>query len=313
MKDANQIEQTLERKIKLAQIDHEQVANEIGDFIVSKVLEFGATGCVIGLSGGIDSTTSGALAKRRFDKYNSENPDKTPLELVGEILPSNTNKPEDAEDGVKVAKMLGVRYEVQNIEPIVQAYKATNPEVFESQYAKGNLMSRIRANVLNTKAETENKKVLGTGNKDEDYGLGYYTLFGDGAVHLSPISNLSKRHVREMASYLGVSDELVNRTPSAGLEPGQTDFGDLGYSYDIVELVMEGKDQSFSTEELYMHSQVTSLVERDNQQYTSLYGKLKFETAQEVVDDVLRRHENALKKVQLISPPVAEVTLNYAA
>ena len=69
--------------------------------------------------------------------------------------------------------------------------------------------------------------VIGTGNRDEDYGVGYYTLFGGGAVHLSPIGNLPKRMVREMAAYLGF-DDLAERVSTAGLEPGQTCFKDLG-------------------------------------------------------------------------------------
>ena len=81
-------------------------------------------------------------------------------------------------------------------------------------------LNEIRAVVLHTKAATENKAVIGTGNKDEDYGVAYYTLFGDGAVHLSPIGNLPKRLVREMAAYLGF-DDLSGRVSTAGLEPGQ--------------------------------------------------------------------------------------------
>jgi NAD+ synthase len=98
----------------------------------------------------------------------------------------------------------------------VEGFRATNPEAFDSIFHKGNMIARVRANVLSTKAATEKKIVAGTGNKDEDFGIGYYTLFGDGAVHLSPIGGLSKRLVREMASFLGLGGHIVNRVPTAG-------------------------------------------------------------------------------------------------
>ena len=84
----------------------------------------------VSYSGGVDSTTVAALTKRAFNKYNSKNPDKK-LELVGYMLPSNTNQQEDEEDAISVAKKLGIRYEIQNIEPIVNAYNNTNPEAIQ--------------------------------------------------------------------------------------------------------------------------------------------------------------------------------------
>ena len=87
-------------------MDPKQVADEIGDFIMRKVLELNKTGGVVGLSGGVDSTCVAALAKRAFDRHNAKFPDQ-PLEVVGYILPSNTNHPKDAEDGLKVADQAG--------------------------------------------------------------------------------------------------------------------------------------------------------------------------------------------------------------
>ncbi len=291
----------LERKILLARMNPELIASEIGDFVVNNVLNSGSTGCVIGLSGGVDSTTAAALVKNAFADYNSKNSRK--LELIGYILPSNVNNPEDAEDGIKVAERLGIRYEILSIDKIVEAYKTTNPEAFVKGYHVGNIMSRIRANVLSTKAATERKVLAGTGNKDEDFGIGYYTLFGDGAVHISPIGNLPKRLVRQMAEYLGFPD-IAKREPTAGLEPGQTDFKDLGYGYDAVELVIEGVEQNFTADELTAHEQVKSIIEKQ-------LPKSKFDNVGDVVYDILRRHEIADAKAQIIHPPIAPVTLEY--
>lgn len=300
---------TLERTILLPEMDAEKVANEIGDFIIEKTLSSGATGGVIGLSGGVDSTTASALTKKAFDRYNASSGKN--FELVGYILPSSTNNPADAEDGIKVANRLGIRHEEISIQPVLDAYRHSNLEAFASFYDRGNLSSRIRATILNTKGATEKKLVIGTGNKDEDFGIGYYTLFGDGAVHISPIGSLSKRLVRQMASHLGFND-LANRIPTAGLEPGQTDFKDLGYHYDFVEAVTEGIAQKLTDSEIKANRFVSDLGMNSKINYELKFGKTKFESVENMVDDVLRRHRNyAIPKGQLVSPPIAKVSLIY--
>jgi NAD+ synthase len=296
-------------EIKLPEISCGTVCKEIGDFIIDTVKKTESTGCIVGLSGGVDSSTTAALIKSAFDRYNSNRDDT--LELVGYILPSSINKMEDVKDAQILVKALGIRYEIHNIEKPVEAFKITNPEAFEKDYHKGNLISRVRANVLSTKAATEKKLLAGTGNKDEDYGIGYYTLFGDGAVHFSPIAGLSKRLVREMASFLGVDEAIVHRIPTAGLEPGQSDFKDLGYDYDVVELVTEGLEQGFSLEQLTTHEQLAALVKNQIDHYQSIYGNPKLESVEKVVGDIYRRHRLAMGKVKIVHPPTPKITLSY--
>jgi NAD+ synthase len=298
------------KRIKLAELDCEKVSKEIGDFVIDTVHEVNSTGCGIGLSGGVDSSTAAALIKRAFDRFNSRGREK--IELVGYILPSGLNKIDDVEDAKTVANQLGLRWEMQTIEKLVEAFRSTNPEAFENNYDRGNMISRIRANVLSTKAATENKIIAGTGNKDEDFGIGYYTLFGDGAVHFSPIAGLSKRLVREMANFLGLDDRIIHREPTAGLEPGQSDFKDLGYDYDVVELVTEGLEQGFKPEQLAVHDQIVPVVEKQIEIYKSAFGNAELETVNAVVDDILIRHAGALKKVKIIHPPTPQITLNYS-
>jgi NAD+ synthase len=300
-----QYETLMDREIKLPYFNPERVTKEIGDFVIDRVYKANAKGCVIGLSGGIDSTTTAAVIKRAFDNHNSINSNK--LELVGYMLPSKINSEKDTADGVRVAEFLGLRYEIINLDKVIDAFYTTNPEAMNNKFDRGNAISRIRANVLSTKAASESKIIAGTGNKDEDFGVGYYTLFGDGAVHMSPIGNLSKRLVRELASYLGVSRDLVYREPTAGLEPGQTDFKDLGYGYDVVELVTEGISQGMDYDRLVKHPQIVSLVESQIKTIDS--PKLK--NVEDVVDDILRRNRIAMFKSQIIHPPIAPVTLEY--
>ena len=189
--------------------------------------------------------------------------------------------------------------------------ETTNPEAFEGEFLKGNMISRIRANVLSTKAATENKTLAGTGNRDEDFGIGYYTLFGDGAVHFSPIAGLPKRLVREMARFLGLDEQIIQREPTAGLEPDQSDFKDLGYDYDVVEMVTEGLKQGFSPDELVKHPQLVQLVERQMQHYQSVYGTGKFNSINALMQDVFKRHQLAEKKMEIIHPPTPQITLSY--
>ena len=297
-------------QIQLPQINCETVCKEIGDFIINLVLKAESSGCIVGLSGGVDSSTTAALIKTAFDRYRSSN--NTAFELVGYILPSNINKMEDVDDAQTLAKALDIRYEIHDIEAPVEAFKATNPEAFEKEYHKGNMISRVRANILSTKAATEKKLLAGTGNKDEDYGIGYYTLFGDGAVHFSPIAGLSKRLVRKMALFLGVAETIVHRVPTAGLEPGQSDFKDLGYDYDVVELVTEGLEQDFTLEQLAIHEQIVPLVEKQIEYYRTTWGNAKLDSVEQVIRDIYRRHQMAKRKVKIIHPPTPAITLNYA-
>jgi NAD+ synthetase len=172
----------------------------------------------------------------------------------------------------------------------------------------GNLTSEIRAVVLHTKGATENKAVIGTGNRDEDYGVAYYTLFGDGAVHMSPIDNLPKRLVREMAGYLGFED-LAGRVSTAGLEPGQTSFKDLGCDYEFAELVLNGLDQGLRAEELAVHSQVVPYARQQMEKYAQWYGTPKFTSVEALVCEIIRRHEIALLKAEIVNPDIAPFTL----
>jgi NAD+ synthase len=299
-------------KIKLAKMNCKRVCEEIGDFVIATVTEIGASGCVIGLSGGVDSSTAAALIKTGFDRYNSKSaPPNQKLELAGYILPSGVSKTQDIADAESVAEYLGIRYETHSIEKLVESFKSSNPEAFESNFHKGNMISRIRANVLSTKAATENKILAGTGNRDEDFGIGYYTLFGDGAVHISPIAGLSKRLVREMAAYLGLNKQIILREPTAGLEPGQSDFKDLGYDYDAVEIVTEGFNQGFSIEKLIKHAQVAPLIEKQIAHYQSVYGSSKFTSVEAVVKDVIKRHAQAQRKMKILHPPSPQITLSY--
>ncbi len=219
---------TLEEIISL---DYEKVSNDIGEFLRSKLEESGAEGFVVGISGGVDSATTFTLAVKHIGK------DKVlPL-----IMPDSDVTPED---DVRDAKMLvesfGIKPHVINISPIVAVFKSTIP-IYESDEADkiplGNTRARIRMILLYYYANKMNRLVLGTGDRSEIL-IGYFTKYGDGGVDLLPIGILYKNQVRKLAVHLGIPEKIAFKPSSPRLWPGQTAEGELGVSYEEVDLVL---------------------------------------------------------------------------
>ncbi|EKD67022.1 MAG: hypothetical protein ACD_48C00631G0001 [uncultured bacterium] len=185
---------------------------------------------VIGLSGGIDSTTVAFLA---VEALGAE-------KVHGYILPSSTNADEDARFATEVATSLGISYETVSLEPILDAFKHALPEL-TTPHVIGNLKARIRMSILYTKANNIGGLVLGTGNKTECM-IGYYTKYGDGGVDILPIADLYKHDVRALAKELGVPQKIIDKKPTAGLWEGQYDEDEIGMSYDMLDGILEAID-----------------------------------------------------------------------
>jgi NAD+ synthase len=156
-------------------------------------------------------------------------------------MPSEVNSEDNMSDAERVAEDLGIDYDVVDINPIVDAFLAAAPgDVAESdraQMAVGNVRVRTRAVLNYLVANADDRVVLGTGNRTEAM-TGYFTKYGDQAVDCNPIGTLYKQQVRQLAAHVGVPRDLVTKTPSAEMWEGQTDEGEMGVGYDVVDAIL---------------------------------------------------------------------------
>ena len=183
----------------------------------------GATGIVIGLSGGVDSAVAAAFCCRSIG----------PEKVLGIFMPSSVTGRQDEKDVADFCTTFGISLQVINIDPILAGFKSM-PAVKESRLLNGNLMARIRMTILYYQANTGNRIVCGTSNRSE-YMLGYCTKFGDNAADIQPIVHLYKTEIYKIAREIGVTETIISKPPSAGLWEGQSDEGELGLSYEEID------------------------------------------------------------------------------
>jgi NAD+ synthase len=194
-------------------------------FIRDAVETSGTQGVVVGLSGGVDSSLSAALAVRALG----------PERVHGFLLPYRTSSAESERDARVLAEHLGVPHRAIDISPMVDAYFRVEPDAGPDR--RGNKMARERMTILFDQAKKLDALVLGTSNKTEIL-LGYSTVFGDNASSLNPLGDLYKCQIWQLSRHLGLPSQLIDKAPSADLWPGQTDEGELGFSYELADEVL---------------------------------------------------------------------------
>jgi NAD+ synthase len=214
------------------------------DFLKEYVLKSHTRGLLIAVSGGIDSAVAAALCKKAMDELTAEQGKE--YTTLGVFQPYGEQ--EDIADSYAVAKAFGLQTAETNIEEAVDeitletefALKSIGVHKHLSRGGKGNVKARTRMVVQYALAFDLNLLVVGTDHASEAI-TGFYTKWGDGAVDITPLSSLNKRQVRQLGARLGVPDKIVNKVPTAGLWPGQTDESELGISYEDNSDYLEGK------------------------------------------------------------------------
>ncbi len=217
-----------------------ELTAKIEEFIRGRVENAGARGAILGLSGGIDSAVTAFLATRALGK-----------ERVNALLmPERGVTPiEDLEDAREVGRLLGIRSTELDISPLLECYGKALPGVEVPRIVAGNLKARVRMTILYWHSNLENLLVLGTGNKTEIM-LGYSTKHGDVAADILPLGGLYKKDVRSLAGQLGVPERIIEKKPTAGLWPGQTDEAEMGITYADADDILEGLERGMKREEL---------------------------------------------------------------
>lgn len=195
------------------------LAREIlSGFIKSEITRIGMSRAVIGLSGGIDSALSLALAVDALGKDN----------VLAVRMPYKASSQDSLDHAQLLIDQLGVPSKTIEITDMVEPLFKLNPDM--SKLRKGNIMARERMIVIYDQSEVFKGLVIGTSNKTEIL-LGYSTLFGDSANALNPIGDLYKTQVRQLSRAMNIPSPIVDKPPSADLWEDQTDEGELGFTY----------------------------------------------------------------------------------
>ena len=206
-------------------------------FIKSEVTRVGYSRAVIALSGGLDSALSFVLA---VEALGAEN-------VLAVRMPYQSSSADSLEHAQMLIDQFKVQSETIEITGMVEPLIKRDPQI--SKQRKGNIMARSRMIVLYDQSEVFKGLAIGTSNKTEIL-LGYSTLWGDMASALNPIGDLYKTQVRQLSRALEIPSVIVDKAPSADLWTGQTDEGELGFTYEEVDkLLYLLVDQRYSQQE----------------------------------------------------------------
>lgn len=222
-------------------LDWEEVKTKITRFIRDYVEKVKANGIVLGLSGGIDSSTAAALSAMALGG------DK----VLGLMLPEKeTYNLTDIMHAELVAEKFGIKTVTIDITPTLEALQKSIP-IFdpEDKLCKGNLKARTRMLYLYYYANKLNLIVCGSSDKSEVM-IGYFTKWGDVAADISPLMDLYKTQVRKLARHIGIPEEIIEKPPSPMLWPGQTAEGEIGLKYEVLDLILYGLEHFMKVEQI---------------------------------------------------------------
>jgi NAD+ synthase len=221
----------------------EKVNSQIVEWLKNYAQNAGIKGFVVGISGGVDSAVTSTLCAQ------------TGLAVLCIEMPIHQDSSQ-VNRGQEHINQLKKRFEnVSNVEAnlttIFDAFKTEMPVVEDAakvNLALANTRARLRMTTLYYFAGIHGYLVAGTGNKVEDFGVGFYTKYGDGGVDLSPIADLMKSEVYQLGSYLKIPESILKAAPTDGLfGDSRTDEDQLGASYDELEWAMTATENGQTT------------------------------------------------------------------
>lgn len=236
-------------------IDVPAVRRQLVGFLRSYADDAKMDGYVLGVSGGVDSALVAALAVEAVGADR----------VLGLLLPHATSDTQDAAHGEEVCRHLRIAHERIDITPIVAAVERACAVHTPRDMAAANIRPRARMMVLYAHAQPMGRLVLGTGNKSELL-TGYFTKYGDGGADVHPLGDLYKTDVWALAREVGLPRSVVEKAPSAGLFPGQTDEDELGVKYaDLDRILSEmeaGHDAATVAQRAGVPVEIARMVER---------------------------------------------------
>lgn len=200
------------------------IKSQLINFLQDEVSNAGATGAVVGISGGLDSAVVAVLCKEAFGDS-----------VMGVIMPSQFSSDSSAEHAIELCNKFNIKYEIIPIAPMVEAY---NHITDGNKLRIGNFSARMRMAVLYDISAREKALVVGTSNRSEIL-LGYGTIYGDVACAINPIGEIYKSDEFAFAAFLGVPESILTKRPSADLWAGQADEDELGWSYKEMDTVLK--------------------------------------------------------------------------
>jgi NAD+ synthase len=258
--------------------DWAELETKISRFIKDYVEKSGTKGIVLGLSGGIDSCVTGALAAKAI------NGDR----VIGLMLPEKeTYDPEDIDHAKIIAEQFLFKTEKIDISSTLEAFYESIP-IFDQadRLCRGNIKARTRMIYIYYYANKRNLLVCGSSDKSETM-MGYFTKWGDVAADISPIMDLYKTQVRKLALHMGFPEEIARKPATPRLWPGQLAEQELGIEYEQLDLILYGLEHFMKTEEiapqLNLEEQTVNRVKRtwlsaEHKRRMLLTAKLQYRT-----------------------------------
>ncbi|BEU05371.1 NH(3)-dependent NAD(+) synthetase [Agarivorans sp. OAG1] len=236
----------------LPEIDPEFEVKRRIDFIKARLKQAGLKTLVLGISGGVDSTTTGRLAQLAVEQLNNES-DSQDYRFIAMRLPFGEQK-DEADAQLALGFIKPSHIVTTNIKAGTEGLHTSASESLMAagldlpaqaavDFAKGNVKARMRMIAQYEIAGLSGGLVIGTDHSAENL-TGFYTKHGDGACDLVPIFGLNKRQVRQVADYLGAPEKLIGKAPTADLEEDRPQLPDevaLGVTYDQIDDFLEGK------------------------------------------------------------------------